>query len=69
MSTQVANFRGEQELQSPPELGDLGGKITSDANQETYVYTVANFRGEQELQSPPELGDLGGEKDLDVHRR
>ncbi len=31
---------GEPEFQSPPELGDLGGKKVSDANQRTCVYTV-----------------------------
>ena len=36
---------GEPEFQSPPELGDLGGKKVSDANQRTCVYTVAFLRG------------------------
>ncbi len=30
----------EPEFQSPPELGDLGGKKVSDANQRTCVYTI-----------------------------
>jgi hypothetical protein len=36
---------GEPEFQSPPELGDLGGKKVSDVNQRTCVYTVAFLRG------------------------
>jgi hypothetical protein len=38
-------FWGELEPQSPPELGDLGGKIASLTNQKTCVYTVAFLRG------------------------
>ncbi len=31
---------GGTRFQSPPELGDLGGKNLRDETQETYVYTV-----------------------------
>ncbi|WP_293121529.1 CHAT domain-containing tetratricopeptide repeat protein [Moorena sp. SIO4G3] len=40
-------FWGEQDSQSPPKLGDLGG-------------LTKTRRGEQNSQSPPKLGDLGG---------
>ncbi len=49
-------FWGEQELQSPPELSNLWSKITLDANQETYVYTVANFRGSKSFKVPQNWG-------------
>jgi hypothetical protein len=55
---------GEPELQSPPELGDLGGKIASFSNQRTCVYTVALKRGENPLKVPLFKGDLGGSKFL-----
>src|SRR5919199_5980774 len=38
---------GEPELQSPPELGDLGGNLASYTNQRTCVYTVALTKGRQ----------------------
>ncbi|MDJ0572211.1 MAG: hypothetical protein QNJ53_24645 [Pleurocapsa sp. MO_192.B19] len=43
---QSASNLGE-DFQSPPELGDLGGKNLRDETQETYVYTVANFGGKK----------------------
>ncbi|NEO39847.1 MAG: hypothetical protein F6J90_27345 [Moorea sp. SIOASIH] len=45
-------FWGEQNFQSPPKLGDLGGFPLSNAQPENC--------GEQNFQSPPKLGDLGG---------
>ncbi|WP_424098619.1 SAV_2336 N-terminal domain-related protein [Moorena producens] len=44
-------FWGEQNSESPPKLGDLGGLTNPLAPQ---------FWGEQNSESPPKLGDLGG---------
>ena len=54
-------FWGALELQSPPELGDLGGKSASDTNQRTCVYTVAADGREGEVLLPsPFRGRVGG---------
>jgi len=37
----VPQFWGETEVQSPPNLGDLGGEIAGKSLETTYVYTVA----------------------------
>ncbi|WP_424100902.1 phosphorylase [Moorena producens] len=47
-------FWGEQNSQSPPKLGDLGGLSKT---KPTRIHTSM---GEQNSQSPPKLGDLGG---------
>jgi hypothetical protein len=53
-------FWGELELQSPPELGDLGGKSALDTNQRTCVYTVAaEGRGGEVLLPSPFRGRVG----------
>jgi hypothetical protein len=46
-----------QELESPPELGDLGDLQISPPSPPSLGGTR-----EQDLESPPELGDLGGEE-------
>ncbi|MDJ0594891.1 MAG: type 2 lanthipeptide synthetase LanM family protein [Pleurocapsa sp. MO_226.B13] len=44
---------GGTRFQSPPELGDLGGKNLRDETQETYVYTVGLDRGKSKAEPKP----------------
>ena len=48
MFRQQHQLWGEPEFKVPQNWGMRGGKIASDINQKTYVYTVALARGEQE---------------------
>ncbi len=43
---------GGTRSQSPPELGDLGGKNLRNETQKTYVYTVAILGEKDNLKSP-----------------